>query len=158
MQTGWPAMMRKSAAKSARCMGRRRSSTARRAWAVSAKIISRIMPMRSPRRTCARCGTGRCLGLEVAGDAGVLGRVGVGAHPDVAELVRPGEKRAEVVVEGGVEHGRLAHQDLSGGAVDGDRVALGHRASAGADDDAAAAVDLELRRRRRRKAGRGRGR
>ena len=59
--TGSPAMISNSSTKSWRCIGRILASAARRPSASSARIISRIAPgCGHRRRTCARCGTGRC--------------------------------------------------------------------------------------------------
>ena len=83
------------------------------------------------------------LGAEPAGPLGVLAGVGVGPHPQPADRVgvgqirctastssstgpRPGSGRAalEVVHDRGVRHRHLAEEDLAGGAVDRDDVAL----------------------------------
>ena len=46
------------------------------------------------------------LGAELAGLAGILGRVGVGAHPQAADLVGPAEDGVDVLVDAGGRRAR----------------------------------------------------
>ena len=88
------------------------------------------------------------LGAEATRAGGVLGGVGVGAHPQAAGAVGvrhdPGDRVGEVVVEllalevaydDRVGHGDRSGEHLAGGAVDGDHVALA---------DGLAVADAEL--------------
>ena len=85
------------------------------------------------------------LGLEHPGGAGVVGRVGIGAHADVAHIVGPVQKRAEPFVKRGFQHFGRACKDLSVGAIDGDRVALAEGAAVAGGQAAVARVDADFR-------------
>ena len=79
---------------------------------------------RRRRRTCARCGTGRCPRRRTGAPCGVGGGVGVGAHLHAAVPVGPVHQRAEVAGQLGLDRRHLAGHDLAGGAVERDDVAL----------------------------------
>ena len=69
------------------------------------------------------------LRAELARLAGVLGRVGVGAHAQPADLVGPAEHGLEASVSSenassGVHERHVVERDHARGAVDGDQVAL----------------------------------
>ena len=64
------------------------------------------------------------LGAELAGAAGVLGRVGVGADAERAELVRPAQHGLELVRDLGLLERDVVGGDHARAAVDGDQVAL----------------------------------
>ena len=49
----------------------------------------------------------------------VLGRVGIGAHADVARQIGPVHQRGEGAAKRRFHHLGRAHQHLAGGAVDG---------------------------------------
>ena len=74
---------------------------------------------------------------EHPGGAGVLGGVGVGAHPHLARGVGPVEKLGEAVVERRFQHLGGAGQHLARGAVDGDLFPLAEAAGARAHDPGA---------------------
>ena len=63
-------------------------------------------------------------GAELAGDLGVVGRVGVGAHAQRAELVDQLHEALEARVLGGVHHLQRAGVDRALGAVERDHVAF----------------------------------
>ena len=65
-------------------------------------------------------------GAELARALRVLGQVGVGAHPEAAELVGPAEDRAEVAGRFGRDDRDFADDDLAGRAGDRDDVAFAH--------------------------------
>ena len=71
------------------------------------------------------------LGTEAAGQLGVLGIVGVGAHAQGAELVGPLQNGVQIAGQLGQHQIHRAQHHDTGGAVDGDHVAL-------ADDDVGA--------------------
>ena len=73
------------------------------------------------------------LGAEVARHLRVVRQVGVGAHPERAELVGPAEDDAERAGGLGRDHGDRAHHHLAGGAVDRDDLALAHDGVADAE-------------------------
>ena len=90
--------------------------------------------------------------------AGVLGGVGVGAHPEPAQLVRPREHPVEVARRSRARSaGRRRRSPLPRRALDRDQVALGELGLAD-PDHAGLGVDLAPRRRRRRRDGPCRGR
>ena len=64
------------------------------------------------------------LGAEGARAARVLGRVGVGAHAERAQLVAPLKQRVEARVDLGGDERDVVQRDGAGRAVDGDEVAL----------------------------------
>src|SRR5690606_32271001 len=64
------------------------------------------------------------LGAEGDGLRGVAGRVGVGADLEPAEPVGPAEERLDVAADGRVHERFLALDDLAGGAVEREPVAL----------------------------------
>ena len=64
------------------------------------------------------------LGAEGARAARVLGRVGVGAHAERAQLVAPAEQRVEARVDLGRDERDVVERDGAGRAVDRDQVAL----------------------------------
>ena len=64
------------------------------------------------------------LGAELPGLAGILGRVGVGAHPQTADLVGPAEHGVDVLVDGRGRKFGLAEDHPAGRAVHGDPVAV----------------------------------
>ena len=64
------------------------------------------------------------LGAELARLGGVLGRVGVRAHAQPAELVRPAEDRLEVLVDRGRDERHRADDHPARAAVDREQVAL----------------------------------
>ena len=75
--------------------------------------------------TCARCGHRPMPSApKLAGELGVGGVVGVGAHAQLAHLVGPGQDGLQVAGELGAHqlHGAIDHD--ARGAVDGDDVAL----------------------------------
>ncbi len=84
------------------------------------------------------------LRLELPRDERIGGRVGIGAHADVAHLVGPGEELAEAAVERGREHGRLARERLARRAVHGDEVALAEDAPVGRHETALARIEPDL--------------
>ena len=94
------------------------------AWAL--RIIRAPSAAGPPRRTCARCGRGRCPGRRRHARA----RRRAGSRrwpiPGGAERHRPSRGAGEVmlVLETGSIVGQLAGEDLAGGAVDADHVAL----------------------------------
>ena len=63
------------------------------------------------------------LGAELARLGGILGRVGVRAHAQPAELVGPVEDRAEVLVDRRRHEPHRADDHAAGAAVDRDHVA-----------------------------------
>ena len=65
------------------------------------------------------------LGAQLARLLRVLGRVGVGAHAEPAELVGPLEHALEVLVDLGVDERDVLERHAALRAVDGDPVALG---------------------------------
>ncbi len=73
------------------------------------------------------------LGTEVAGELGVLGVVGVGAHTrrgtSQTDLVGPVQDGVEVAGELGRTRSTAPRTTIAGGAVDGDDVALVEHAS-----------------------------
>ena len=69
---------------------------------------------------------------EVARLGGIVGRVGVGAHLQPAQLVGPAEDRLEVLVDLRRDERHLADDHPAGAAVDRDRVALGELLAADA--------------------------
>ena len=88
---------------------------------------------------------------EPHGDAGVVGRVGIGANLELAHLVGPAHQGGEFARQRRLLHGDLAGQHLAGRAVDGDDLALLERYAAGAqrvggiiDADRAGAGDAGL--------------
>ena len=64
------------------------------------------------------------LSAELAGLSGVVGGVGVGADLQAAVLVTPAHDTAELAADGGVGGGHRAVIDVTGGAVQGDPIAL----------------------------------
>ena len=101
MQTGRPAMISNSAAKSARCIGSRRSSTARPVLGpLGEDHLAHHGQMRSPSKNmCSVRQRPIPSAAKVRAIARLGRRVGVGAHAEVAELVGPAEQRAERPVE-----------------------------------------------------------
>jgi hypothetical protein len=85
------------------------------------------------------------LGAELVRAASVLGRVGVGANAEGAQLVAPAEDGLEALVDAGNDERDVVERDLAGGAVDRDQVALAQHAFADAKL-ACVQVDLELAR------------
>ena len=85
------------------------------------------------------------LGAELARLAGVLGRVGVRAHAEPADLVGPLEHRVEVLARLGLHERDVLERHAALRAVDRDPVALGDRRVADAD-----LLGLEVDRQRRR--------
>ena len=95
------------------------------------------------------------LGAVAAGLCGLLGLVGVGPDLHAADLVRPAQDLLELglVLEAGLDGRQRADEDLAGGAVDADPVALaeghvgqGRRGRLGGvvDDELGAAGDAGL--------------
>ena len=68
------------------------------------------------------------LGAERTGLDGVLGRVGVGADLERADLVGPGHELGEMAGDRGIDGRNLADHDIAGRAVDRDEVANFHNA------------------------------
>ena len=62
-------------------------------------------------------------GAEVARRRGVGGRVGIGAHLQRADRIRPAHQRAEIAGQFRLAHRHLALEHLARGAIDGDDVA-----------------------------------
>ena len=92
------------------------------------------------------------LGAERARTARVLGRVGVRAHAERAQLVAPAEDGLEVRVDLRRHERDVAGGDGAGAAVDGDQVALVQDELADVDH-AGVEVDVDRRRRRSPRAG-----
>ncbi len=67
------------------------------------------------------------LGAEAAGDLRVMGRIRVGAHAERTYLIRPFHDGPEVPGKLRIDRGHLAEHDVSGAAVEGDKVALFYR-------------------------------
>ena len=70
-------------------------------------------------------------GAELDGGARIRGRIGVGAHFELARRIGPLHQRAELAGQFRLAHRHLAGKHLPGRAVDGERVALFHRDTAG---------------------------
>src|SRR6185436_18933519 len=70
-------------------------------------------------------------GPELARLAGVLGRVGVGAYADLAVAVGPRQQFLERVLEPRLLRFHGVEDHLARRAIDGDDVALAHRAASG---------------------------
>ena len=64
------------------------------------------------------------LGTQLASLLGIGGGVGVGADLQLTELVGPGHDAAELAADGSVDSGNSLAVDVTGGAVQGDPVAL----------------------------------
>ena len=64
------------------------------------------------------------LGAELDRGAGVGGRIGIGAHFELAHRIGPLHQGAELAGEFRLSHRHLAGQHLAGRAVDGQRIAL----------------------------------
>ena len=64
------------------------------------------------------------LGAEFARDAGVVRRVGVGAHLQAALGIGPAHQHGEFAGQFGLQRRHRAGHHLPGGAVDGDDLAL----------------------------------
>ena len=64
------------------------------------------------------------LGTEFPGASSVRGRVGVGADPEPAQLVRPLQDLHEVLSDLGLDQLHVVGRDRARGAVDRDQVAL----------------------------------
>ena len=73
------------------------------------------------------------LRAELACLRGVVGVVGVRAHPEAAQAVGPLEDRLEVLVDRGRHERNLADDDAAGAAVDRDHVAFAQLVPADAD-------------------------
>ena len=87
------------------------------------------------------------LGAELARAARVLGRVGVGAHAERAQLVAPAEHGVEARVDPRRDERNVVERYGAGRAVDRDGVALAQDALA---DAHLAGVEVDVQRRRRR--------
>ena len=96
--TGRPVMMRKISTKSSRCIGSSLASAARRpALVVGQDHLAHRDDAVGRRRTCARCGRGRCPRRRSARAVRAsVGRVGVGAHLQRADRVGPAHQRREI--------------------------------------------------------------
>ena len=130
--TGSPSITRSKREKSSRCTARSSSRAAASSSAPSARIARRTSATRSPRNWCSvrhrpmpsapnrRAWAASCLG------------VGVGKDLQGPGLVGPVQQRDQL--RAGLGHGEQgrADEDLSGGAVDGEHVALVDRGGAGA--------------------------
>ena len=57
------------------------------------------------------------LSTQLTGLGGVVGGVGIGTHPQAAELIGPAHDAAEVAADAGVHGGHSAVVDVAGGAV-----------------------------------------
>ena len=79
----------------------------------------------SPRRTCARCGTGRCLPRRsFTACCRVVRVVRVGANAQLAGRVRPAHQGGEIAGDGSVNGRDRLGVHLAGGAVDAHPIAL----------------------------------
>ena len=90
------------------------------------------------------------LGAELARAPRILGRVGVGAHAEAADVVRPAQHRVEVLVDLRRGERDVVGRHPPGGAVDRDEIALPQH---GVADAQLAAVEVDVHRGRPRDAG-----
>src|SRR5262249_33883993 len=127
---GGPAPPPREAPQSLCWRGRSRSSAARGARARAARGVAWTAAGR------ARAAEADPLGAELPRSGRVLGRVGVRAHGEAAEAVRPPEDRLEVLVQPGLHEGHLARVHASGRPVDGEHVALAQLVAADPDEAA----------------------
>jgi len=86
------------------------------------------------------------LGAELARLACVLGRVGVGAHVESAQLVGPREHGAEVLAHLGLDERDVVGGDRARGSVDGHDVALANHGAAVEPHLVRVHVDLQVAR------------
>ena len=143
--TGRPRMISKSSRKSARCIGSSWSSAACRSASVSARIISRITVMRAASKNmCSVRQSPRPSTRNSRAMRASAGRVGVGAHPEVAGGVGPVEQLGESAAELGRDHRRRAGHHLAAGAVERDQRALAEDPAVGAGQGAGGGVEAEL--------------
>ena len=84
------------------------------------------------------------LGPQFPGFGGILGGFGVGAHPQAAVLVGPGQQGLEVIAGTGLGLGNIAQHDLAGGAVQGDDIAAPDDHAVGGGGGAFGVVDADV--------------
>ena len=118
-------MISNSSTKSSRCIGRSFASAARRLFSSSARIISRTARMRSSSKNmCSVRHRPMPSAPNRDGDAGVVRRVGIGAHLQLRTASAQPISVANSPDSSGSLHRDLAGEHLAGRAVDGDDVAL----------------------------------
>ena len=138
-------MISKSSWKSARCIGRSRSSASwRPASRVGEDHLAHHGDAGGVEEHVLGAAEAEAVDAEVAGHPRLGGGVGVGADPEVADRVGPVEQLGERAAELGGDHRRRAGDHLAAGAVERDARAFAEDAAVGAGQDAVVRVEAEL--------------